>query len=693
MQQDGEDGGEIRRHNELNKRRQTNNSKYKNEKNRLNQALNLPVLCNMNPRSVYNKVDEFHEFIKEEAVDVLFLSESWERENLPLEDIIHLEDHVIVSNVHQRKGMGGRPAIIANSQKFHVQNLTNTVIQIPWGVEAVWCILTPKNITHDSRIQKIACCAIYSKPNSNKKSLLLDHISEAYNILCTKYDRGLHFVLAGDTNDLNLDTILSLSPSLVQIVQGWTRMDPPAMLDPIIMTLSHLYQEPLCLDPLDADPDKHGKRSDHRIVISKPINIVENKCSRQTRKIKVRPFPQSGFTKFKEWLIDETWEPVYKAESAHEKARLFQTKLVEKMNEIFPEKERKVQSDDQPWISQKIKKMDRRRKRIYRKERRSIKWKEMDKMFKKEVHSAKANFYKNSVADIKLKKPGQWYSCLKKISSYDQLKNDQPVVDDISHLPDEQQAELIAQQFASIQNEYEQIKKDDIQIPHYNEKDIPQFQPSQVWFALSRMDTNKSTVPGDISAKLIKQFAAYLAEPLTEIFNASMSRGEYPEIYKFEVCTPVPKVKPTQSTAQLRNISGLINFDRIFEKLLAQLIVSDMEAKLDPAQFGNQKGISIQHYLVQMIHRILTVLDTNSKGDVFAVVASLIDWNNAFPRQCPALEVNSFLENGVRPSLIPVLINYFEDRKMSVKWFGCRCAPKHIKGGGPQGATLGLLEY
>ena len=316
----------------------------------------------------------------------------------------------------------------------------------------------------------------------------------------------------------------------------------------------------------------------------------------------------------------------------------------------------------------------------------------MNKIFKKEVKSAKANFYKKSVADIKLKKPGQWYSCLKKISSYDQLKNDQPMVDEISHLSDEQQAELIAQQFASIQNEYDEIQKDDIQIPHYDEKDVPQFQPSQVWFALSRMDTNKSTVPGDISAKLIKHFAAYLAEPLTEIFNSSMTRGEYPKIYKFEVCTPIPKVHPTQSTAQLRNISGLLNFDRIFEKLLAQLIVSDMEAKLDPAQFGNQKGISIQHYLIQMLHRILTALDTNSKGDVFAVVASLIDWNNAFPRQCPTLGVKSFMENGVRPSLIPVLINYFEDRKMSVKWHGCRSAPKHIKGGGPQGATLGLLE-
>ena len=94
-----------------------------------------------------------------------------------------------------------------------------------------------------------------------------------------------------------------------------------------------------------------------------------------------------------------------------------------------------------------------------------------------------------------------------------------------------------------------------------------------------------------------------------------------------------------------------------------------------------------------MLHRILSVLDNNSKGDTFAVVANLIDWNNAFPRQCPKLGIESFIHNGVRPALIPVLINYFQDRQMSVKWHGCRSVPKDIKGGGPQGATLGLLEY
>ena len=128
----------------------------------------MPTVINLNPRSVYNKIDEFHVLVKEEEADVIFMSESWERENKTLDEIISLEDHVVISNVHQRHGVGGRPALIINSKKFIVQNLTQCVIQIPWGVEIVWAMITPKYVQSDSKIQKIVVGSVYSKPNSKE---------------------------------------------------------------------------------------------------------------------------------------------------------------------------------------------------------------------------------------------------------------------------------------------------------------------------------------------------------------------------------------------------------------------------------------------------------------------------------------------------------------------------------------------
>ena len=133
--------------------------------NKLLQALDLPNVMNVNPRSVYNKIHEFHTFVEEEQIDCVFMSESWERPDQPLQQIINLPNHVVISNPHQRKGKGGRPALIINESKYHVKNLTQTLIQIPWGVEATWALISPKNISSDSVIQKIAVCSLYSKPN------------------------------------------------------------------------------------------------------------------------------------------------------------------------------------------------------------------------------------------------------------------------------------------------------------------------------------------------------------------------------------------------------------------------------------------------------------------------------------------------------------------------------------------------
>ena len=118
-----------------------------------------------------------------------------------------------------------------------------------------------------------------------------------------------------------------------------------------------------------------------------------------------------------------------------------------------------------------------------------------------------------------------------------------------------------------------------------------------------------------------------------------------------------------------------------------------MKHSLDPSQYGNQKHLSIQHYLVRFLHRILTSTDKNSKGEVNAVLCLFIDWKQAYSRQCHTLGVNSFLKNGVRPSLLPILISYFEDRQMRVKWRNQLSEPRKLPGGGAMGASLGNWEY
>ena len=191
------------------------------------QALHLPKVLNLNPRSAMNQVEEIKTFLEEEEIDVGFISESHDRESKRLEDHMIIPTHTIISNLYQRniKEKGGCPAIVANKDKYTIENLPNTSINIPWGVEVTWALLTPKNVPKDSIIKKIFLVALYVKPGSKKKTVTTNHIAEVYNCLNTKYGKGTFWILAGDTNELKLGPILALSSKLKSVVKKPTRIN------------------------------------------------------------------------------------------------------------------------------------------------------------------------------------------------------------------------------------------------------------------------------------------------------------------------------------------------------------------------------------------------------------------------------------------------------------------------------------
>ena len=98
-----------------------------------------------------------------------------------------------------------------------------------------------------------------------------------------------------------------------------------------------------------------------------------------------------------------------------------------------------------------------------------------------------------------------------------------------------------------------------------------------------------------------------------------------------------------------------------------------------------------EHLIVCLVDRILRLLDSNTERS--AVIAAFIDWQAAFDRQDPTMAIKKFLELGVRPSLIPILVSYLSDRKMRVKYNNETSSEHSLNGGGPQGTLLGQIEY
>ena len=63
---------------------------------------------------------------------------------------------------------------------------------------------------------------------------------------------------------------------------------------------------------------------------------------------------------------------------------------------------------------------------------------------------------------------------------------------------------------------------------------------------LMGLDTSKSNVQNNIPVKILNQFSELLAEPVTHFINASLTQGKWPDLYKLEIVTPVPKEFPPE---------------------------------------------------------------------------------------------------------------------------------------------------
>ena len=620
------------------------------------------------------------------------ISESWERTENPLENVLNIDGYQVISNPFARKQVGGKPALVVNTDMFTVENPNQTLIKIPWGIEIVWSILTPKHTNSSSVVKRIIAASFYCKPGSRKKTLLLDHISETYHFLSSRYPDGLFWILMADKNEMRLDNILSLNPDFKQLVDQPTRENPAQILDIIVTDLGKYYQIPTVEPPLEVDDDKVGSPSDHLMVVMTPLSNFQNKRGRIKKTIEFRPLTDDGYNAMGSALHNTDWGFLGDIESASDQMKTFQTRMFKIFDECFPPKKRTFFSENQPFFTEKLQKIKRRKCREYSEHRKSKKFRDLQSIYRKELLSAKRAYYRKKIHSLRTSNSKSWYKNIKRLVGEDasDVKID---VEDIRCLSGEEQCELIADKFAEVSNQYEPLQRGQVSFPIFSVSDIPVISEGKVLGVLKDLDSSKSTRKSDIPAKILKHFSAKISKPLTMIINNCIQQGVWPEIFKSEIVTPVPKVPVPKNIDDLRNISGLMNLNKVMEKLVCPLVVEDMRSSLDKSQFANQPGLSTQHYLIKLIDRILSVTDNCSKGECVAVLATLIDWKKAFPMQDHTLGVKSFIRNGVRTSLIPILASFFERRTMKVAWRGKLSSERPLPGSGPQGSSWGILEY
>ena len=106
-------------------------------------------------------------------------------------------------------------------------------------------------------------------------------------------------------------------------------------------------------------------------------------------------------------------------------------------------------------------------------------------------------FYSNFVTDLKENDPTKWYSMAKKIGAVNQADSQRITVECLDSIDDQEAVEEIAKHFASVSQEYEPLKVENL--PCYlPAEQAPQVDEYSVYLKLKKLKKTKSTLPTDI---------------------------------------------------------------------------------------------------------------------------------------------------------------------------------------------------
>jgi hypothetical protein len=441
---------------------------------------------------------------------------------------------------------------------------------------------------------------------------------------------------------------------------------------------------------MEVDEGKEGKNADHDIVTFAPKSNPNFAVSRKRKVVRTRPIPDSKIPAFAKEIQGQSWIEVLEEPDLETKVSNFHQIITSVRNKHFSQKTVTISNLDKKWVTPELKNLQRQVQREYVQNRQSPKWRRLKFEFKQKKRKSVLSFHSNFVSNLKSTNPRQFYQMAKKIGAVDQMNAGELTVKCLVGLGDAESAEAVGQSFAAVS--LEQSPLDRSKLPSY----LPSLPPPQVteWDVLRKLQNLKntrSTMNIDIENKLRKEVAVELVTPLTHIINSCLKEQKWPHIYKHERVTPVPKVPQPETLKDLRKISCTSDYNKLLEGFLKEYILQDIGHNIDLSQYGGKKGVGTEHMMVALVDRILKLLD--SHPDKSAVILAGVDWANAFARGEPTTTLQKFISMGLRPSLVPLLADYFSDRKMTVHYNSGQSSVISLVGGFPEGSLVGQDSY
>ena len=559
-----------------------------------------------------------------------------------------------------RSSRGGGVAIVFDSAKVQLKQA------FPYSMRYEAVCATGKWIEAN---EKLVVISAYLPPRM-EASALVEFVEETRKKMeRIAADLGPHcLVFGGDLNKKDVSRAFEDFPNIKQIIHAPTRGNA---------TLDHCYTNlqqnrvSICA-PLF---DKEGVESDHAICLINSKVEITHKYEKQV--FWSRKYTVEGQEKFGECLINHNWSYI-QGLSPEESVKALTEKLAEWQDRFLPRQKHVVRSCDKPWVTKRIKRLIRRKKRAFKRWGKSQSYYNKACVAENETKANKIRFMNKVKQNIAQDNDVRGYYKAIKLLKTEEVQKPWDVCSLFPGISHEQIANKAADFFNAISKEFQPISRP----PRADHGLVPPTS-NQIRLRIMKMKKPKTEVEGDIDHRLLGRFAAALSVPLKIIFAQVYETLDWPALWKNETVTLLPKNKSPSSLAQLRNISCTPFFSKLLESFVLDGLKEDIT--LSESQFGGKKAQGVDHLLVETwdeIHRGL-------EGGAAAVNIMAVDYEKAFNRLDHGKCLAALRDLGAKEGYVALVNAFLHNRTMSVKVRGSFSSPRTINGGSPQGSITG----
>ena len=316
-------------------------------------------------------------------------------------------------------------------------------------------------------------------------------------------------ILAGDRNDLRVEAITDLDPTLKQLVKFCTNKNGDKVLDVILTDSYDLMQEPSVLPPLQVDSDKSGKDSDHKGVKCSPRNNLVPQGVTTRTKITVQRFPESKVADFGFKLVKEDWGILEDDMDVDKMVEAFETHSKRMVDMAFPAKVIQVGPEEKPYFTEELRQLKRRRQRAYAQHgKRSSKYIKLKQSFDSKLQHEAQKYVQKIQQEVMEGKRGSGYKSIRTLGNRPNESWTQPQVNILSYMEQnitpKEAANKLGDYFSAISQTVEPLDRNEfspalkLTLKQAKTGPKPVLSQHEVYRKIRKVSKPNSAFPGDI---------------------------------------------------------------------------------------------------------------------------------------------------------------------------------------------------